>query len=134
MNIRPYKPPDRGYYFKFLSTDIKLIRYTLEDNGFREAGARNNEWTIMWACGSLKSGVYQGLSKYQKVNHFPRSSELTRKDSMYKLLACMQELHGKRHFNFVPKTFILPNELSYLQDEMQKDRSQQWIVKPSASA
>ena len=36
IQIRPYPPPDRGYYFDMRSCDIKIIRYTLEDNGFRE--------------------------------------------------------------------------------------------------
>ena len=36
IQIRPYPPPDRGYYFDMRNCDIKIIRYTLEDNGFRE--------------------------------------------------------------------------------------------------
>ena len=36
IQIRPYSPPDRGYYFDMRGCDIKIIRYTLEDNGFRE--------------------------------------------------------------------------------------------------
>ncbi len=35
---------DKGYYFKFYNptTDIKLIRYFLEDNGFLELSSNNN--------------------------------------------------------------------------------------------
>ena len=29
-------PPDRGYYFDMRNCDIKMIRYTLTDNGFRD--------------------------------------------------------------------------------------------------
>ena len=84
MSIRPYKPPDRGYYFKnYNGVDVRLIRYTFEDNGFREVANRNQEWSVMWACSNLKSQVYQELTKYQKVNHFPKSTEITRKDNMY---------------------------------------------------
>lgn len=36
IQIRPYQPPDRGYYFDLRNCDIRIIRYTLEDNGFRE--------------------------------------------------------------------------------------------------
>lgn len=36
IQIRPYLPPDRGYFFDLRNCDIKIIRYTLEDNGFRE--------------------------------------------------------------------------------------------------
>ena len=36
IQIRPYLPADRGYFFDMRNCDIKIIRYTLEDNGFRE--------------------------------------------------------------------------------------------------
>ena len=36
IKIRPEQRPDRGYYFELRNCDIKLIRYTLEDNGFRD--------------------------------------------------------------------------------------------------
>jgi len=29
-------PLDRGYYFYLYNCDIKIVRYTLEDNGFRD--------------------------------------------------------------------------------------------------
>ena len=74
------------------------------------------------------------MTKYQKVNHFPRSNEITRKDSLYKHIARMQTLHGARHFDFVPKTFILPNETHLLSEEMDRKPDLWWIVKPSASS
>jgi hypothetical protein len=37
MNMRPYKPSDKGYFFRFNKGENKLIRFTMEDNGFREA-------------------------------------------------------------------------------------------------
>lgn len=40
MSIRPYKPADKGFYFKFYNSDVRLIRYTFEDNGFREVSDR----------------------------------------------------------------------------------------------
>jgi hypothetical protein len=41
MTIRPYKPQDRQLYFKFYNGfEVKLIRYTFEDNGFREVSDR----------------------------------------------------------------------------------------------
>lgn len=88
----------------------------------------------MWACSNIKSQVYQSLTRYQKVNHFPKSTEITRKDCMYRLLARMREIHGAKHYGFVPLTFILPNELQELHEAMQVDPSKQWIVKPSSSS
>jgi hypothetical protein len=41
MNEPDYTVIDKGYYFKFYNptTDIKLIRFFLEDNGFIEFSA-----------------------------------------------------------------------------------------------
>jgi hypothetical protein len=59
MTIRPYKPADKKLYFKFYNgVDVKLIRYTFEDNGFREASDRKQEWSVMWACSNIKSVTY----------------------------------------------------------------------------
>ncbi len=43
-------------------------------------------------------------------------------------------MHGQKHFNFIPKTFLLPNEFVYLQVEMEKDKDKIWIAKPAASS
>ena len=51
------------------------------------------------------------MTRYQKINHFPKSTEMTRKDSMYRNLARCREIHGDRHFKFLPLSFVLPFEL-----------------------
>ena len=110
--MRPHKRADRGFYFKFYNgVNVPLMRYTLEDNGFREVTERDHEWSIQWACSNIKSTVYQAMTRNQKVNHFPKSTEMTRKDCMYRHLARLRESHGERHFKFLPETFILPSEM-----------------------
>ena len=55
MSIRPYKPADKGYFFKFYNgSGVQLIRYTMEDNGFREVTERDQEWSVLWACSNIK--------------------------------------------------------------------------------
>lgn len=135
LDERPERMKKNGYYFRFATSDVKVIRYTLEDNGFRENNnLRNQDWLIMWSNSGFKSDMYQSMGKHQKVNHFPRSSEITRKDSMYSRMARMQAMYGDKHFRFIPKTFILPKEHSMLVDYMEKNPDQTWIVKPSASS
>lgn len=53
---------------------------------------------------------------------------------MYKTIAKLSEMHGSKHFAFLPRTFILPMENEYLQQEMKKDPVKQWIFKPSANS
>jgi tubulin polyglutamylase TTLL5 len=59
---------------------------------------------------------------------------MTRKDLMYRQVSKMREIHGAKHFSFIPKTFILPNEFVYLEDEMKKNKDKLWICKPAASS
>jgi hypothetical protein len=37
---------------------------------------------------------------------------------MYKHLARLREIHGPKHFKWLPLTFILPNEMGSLQEAM----------------
>jgi len=55
LNFKPYAPSDKGYYYKFYNTKIKIVEYTFEDNGFKEAPEKKkDEWTIMWCVGAVK--------------------------------------------------------------------------------
>ena len=135
-------PQDRGYYFLLYNCDIKIVRYTLEDNGFRDIKLNHGDtfktndgtWTLCWTVGPIKKAVYEGLHKYQKVNHFPCSFYMTRKDLMYRQISKLREIHGAKHFGFIPKTYILPNEFVYLEDDMKHNPNKKWIVKPAASS
>lgn len=124
---------------------IRLIEATLENSNFIKT--TKGDWNILWVSGALKPHVYQTLSRFQKVNQFPRTYEITRKDQLCRNMRRMQELHGHRHFDFYPKSFVLPADRSELQKEViestkravsaatDPDRQPEfWIVKPAASA
>ena len=128
---RPLTHPNTGYMFRFLGNEVKLIRWIFEDNGFREG---KSNWLVGWSNSAMRSQVYQNLGPRQKVNHFPRSHEITKKDNLFKNISKMQSLHGKRHYSFIPETFVLPNESCLLSEEMDKDSETLWIVKPAGSS
>lgn len=94
--------------FKMLRFDNKMVRSILESQNF--APTESHEWNILWSSSSCKSYLYEGLNEYQKINHFPQSHEITRKDRLCFNIVRMQERHGKQHFDFVPDTYILPDE------------------------
>lgn len=95
LNEIPTKRPEPleapKYFFKFgASSDVKLIRHTLEDNGFREiTGNRNLSWSLLWSNVGYTSHDYEKMTKYQRINHFPKSYELTRKDLLYNRMVNM---------------------------------------------
>ena len=94
--------------YKILKGDTNLVRSLLEANGFSYTDS--HEWNILWSSSSCKGFLYEGLNEFQKINHFPSSYEITRKDRLCFNLSKMQERYGKENFDFVPDTYILPSE------------------------
>ena len=80
-----------------------------------------------------KALILQAMLPHQRVNHFPRSYELTRKDRLYQNIERLQHAKGSKYFNFVPKTFMIPAEYSEFAATHHRMRGA-WIVKPVASS
>lgn len=79
--------PGGGYHidnnemlYKILKGDTKLVRSLCEANGF--SYTESHEWNLLWASSSCKAYIYEGLNEFQRLNHFPQSYEITRKDRL----------------------------------------------------
>uniref|UniRef100_A0A8C6T5J8 Tubulin--tyrosine ligase-like protein 5 n=1 Tax=Neogobius melanostomus TaxID=47308 RepID=A0A8C6T5J8_9GOBI len=114
--------------FKIVRTESRLVRGLLTNHGFHEVHPNSNDFNLMWTGSHLKPYILRSLHDFQKVNHFPRSYELTRKDRLYKNIQRMQQAHGLKNFHIVPQTFVLPSEY---QEFCYKGP---WIIKPVASS
>jgi tubulin polyglutamylase TTLL4 len=109
-------------------------------NAFKRAGFEKStkSWTGLWSKHQNDTQL-NDLECLQKVNHFPASWCVGRKDRLSRTMNTMKRLHGKE-FDFHPESFILPADkdsfLRYLQTNCDKKRkdSNLWIVKPCASS
>ncbi|NXJ88241.1 TTLL5 polyglutamylase, partial [Corythaixoides concolor] len=119
--------------YKIVQTDSRLVRSILAAHGFHEVHSNSSDYNLMWTGSHLKPYLLRSLRDIQKVNHFPRSYELTRKDRLYKNISRMQLAHGFKTFHILPQTFILPSEYQDFCNTYSKDRGP-WIVKPVASS
>ncbi|NXT11686.1 TTLL5 polyglutamylase, partial [Prunella fulvescens] len=119
--------------YKIVRTDSRLVRSILTAHGFHEVHPNSSDYNLMWTGSHLKPCLLRSLTDVQKVNHFPRSYELTRKDRLYKNVCRMQLTHGFKAFHILPQTFILPTEYQDFCNTYSKDRGP-WIVKPVASS
>uniref|UniRef100_A0AAR2JFZ7 Tubulin--tyrosine ligase-like protein 5 n=1 Tax=Pygocentrus nattereri TaxID=42514 RepID=A0AAR2JFZ7_PYGNA len=121
--------------FKIVRTESRLVRGILVSHGFHEVHPNSNDFNLMWTGSHLKTYLLRTLQDFQKVNHFPRSYELTRKDRLYKNIQRMQQTHGFQNFHIVPQTFVLPAEYQEFCSEYYfcKDKGP-WIIKPVASS
>ncbi|XP_077477014.1 tubulin polyglutamylase TTLL5 [Stigmatopora argus] len=119
--------------FKIVRTESRLVRGILTNHGFHEVHPNSNDFNLMWTGSHLKPYLLRNFQDFQKVNHFPRSYELTRKDRLYKNIQRMQVAHGFKNFHIVPQTFVLPSEYQEFCNCYAKDRGP-WIIKPVASS
>lgn len=123
--------------YKLLKAEGRLVRSVLEAHGFVHTDS--HDWNVLWTCITCKPYLYEGLNEWQKINHFPQSFELTRKDRLCFNVVKMQQKFGKSAFDIIPDTYILPDEFAdfYSQFHLLKNKAVSqnfWIVKPSASS
>eukprot|EP00752_Nemacystus_decipiens_P009213 g8229.t1 len=134
-------PPARPT-FKFVGAEPKLVLATLQAQRFtRHTGARaarggaGATWRLLWSSQHLRSHVFRNLKRGQRINSFPRTYECTRKDALSRNMNRMSQVHGARHFGFVPRGFVLPAEREAVREAMQDtSEGEAWIVKPASSA
>ncbi|XP_041969734.1 probable beta-tubulin polyglutamylase isoform X2 [Aricia agestis] len=119
--------------YKLVNTETKLLHRLLQAHGLLESTSDSKEFNLMWSGLHPKPDVLRALLPYQRVNHFPRSYELTRKDKLFKNIEKMQYFRGYKNFDFIPTSFLMPTEYKELCTTHYRTKGP-WIVKPAASS
>lgn len=114
-----------------LNSDAPILRDTFQLNGMIPTMC--NDYAIQWSGPNIRDNVYQCMMDWQRINHFPNSTELTRKDRLWLHFAQMAKNYGKGCFDFVPETYVLPDNFDAFLKCYQRSRCH-WIVKPNASS
>lgn len=138
------------------------IRNAFRRAGFTKIESASGKWTIMWSK-HQNDAQMKDLNCLQKVNHFPHSWCVGRKDRLNRTMNTMKRIHGNK-FDFHPEGYILPaNRDAFLRrvttdmesmrtrlgagaggssadvskknsSEQLIERSSMWILKPCASS
>lgn len=77
--------------------------------------------------------TYGGLNRFQKVNHFPGSWCIGRKDRLLRTI-CRARKFNKEAYAYVPESYSLPGESRSLELRSRLEPETIWIVKPPASS
>lgn len=132
----PDVPPVIQKQLKWKLTTITpiLVRKVLFNTGFRLI-KKPNDWVGTWGK-HMKSPCFKTLHSYQKFNHLPGSFQIGRKDRCWRNLQTQMSKHGKKEFGFMPRTYIIPQDLNLLRQQWHKysQKNVKWIIKPPASA
>lgn len=89
----------------------------------------SNDWVGTWGK-HMKSLCFKTLREQQKLNHFPGTFQIGRKDRLWKNLHRLMSKYGKDQFGFIPTSYILPQETRLLRQVWEKNDEDKWIVKP----
>ncbi|XP_066582772.1 tubulin monoglutamylase TTLL4-like [Prorops nasuta] len=131
----PFVPFEVSKYLKWRLSPITpfLVRKTLRNSGYRLM-KKTTDWSGTWGK-HMKSAFFKSIKNTQKINHFPGTFQIGRKDRLWRNLSRLIMRHGKREFGFVPRTFVLPQDLRIFRQICEKSGGKEkWIIKPPASA
>lgn len=73
---------------------------------------------------------FKGICGSAKINQFPGLFQLGRKDLLWQNHEGMRKKYGSKEFDYLPRTFCLPDEKRKLKKLMKKKTGCFWIVKP----
>eukprot|EP00818_Percolomonas_sp_WS_P009383 CAMPEP_0117447850 /NCGR_PEP_ID=MMETSP0759-20121206/7090_1 /TAXON_ID=63605 /ORGANISM="Percolomonas cosmopolitus, Strain WS" /LENGTH=612 /DNA_ID=CAMNT_0005240203 /DNA_START=421 /DNA_END=2259 /DNA_ORIENTATION=- len=121
------------YRFGDPALEYKVIRDTFIRAGLVKAPETGNdfEFNVQWSR-HLKNHEYYKLNKYQKVNHFPCSQILSRKDSMHRALKRQKQRCGKIEYGFFPESYFLPQDQETIYAKLKKGKI--FLMKPPGSS
>lgn len=106
-------------------------------NAFIRAGFKKSSkyWTAMWSKHQNSEQIEQ-MNCLQKVNHFPNSWCVGRKDRLSRTLNTMKRIHGADEYDFHPDTYVMPSDHGNLLRALKSEKSSSslWIMKPVASS
>ena len=128
-NILYYNTRDNAIpYFQCESETIFVI---MTKNGFVQT--EKNDWTLFW--GRLQPPEFiDKLGPKQRINHYPGSKNLGRKDYLWKNYTRMR-MKFPQEYNYMPQTYILDNDYNIFQSRLQQaNNGSIWIMKPVASS
>eukprot|EP00742_Colponemidia_sp_Colp-10_P009408 GILJ01010255.1.p1 GENE.GILJ01010255.1~~GILJ01010255.1.p1 ORF type:complete len:570 (-),score=77.68 GILJ01010255.1:113-1771(-) len=121
-------------YFRMGDRGPPVIRMVLESKGWKELTDDDEEntcWNILWKCGRFKPSEYVSALPMQKLNHFPKSGMIARKDSLLRHLRKLKAVYGSV-YNFFPVSFILPSEYTkFVHHYSEQESKCVWICKPA---
>lgn len=137
--VESYKQSDLGKSNRLILKIVETTNiYNSLVNSCKNAGFyltdSGKDWNLCWS-GNSKLDFLQYMNKFQKLNHFPGSYHLGRKDLMWKNISKMKRQFGD-DYDICPKTYLLPHDYQrFVSETKSKDISKNYyIMKPVASS
>ena len=118
----------------------ELVRQVFLEQGWQEFEDDVHEeweWNLWWKTSKFRAADYEQLMTWQRLNHYPKTDGITKKDCLARNLRRMRGVYGSGMYNFSPIAFNLPNDYKRFVAEYTKlkqkdiDKDHFWICKPA---
>nr|XP_002125626.1 probable tubulin polyglutamylase TTLL1 [Ciona intestinalis] len=127
-----------GLVFRTSEHVPEVLKQILLERGWNEYDETQDaaSWNLWWKTQRFRKSEHEEVAPWQRLNHFPRTDAITRKDSLVRNLRRMRCVHGVHNFSFHPPAYILPNEYTKFVSDYGKEAQKQgkknlyWICKP----
>ncbi|CAG9793454.1 unnamed protein product [Diatraea saccharalis] len=138
-------PIQKHLKWKLTTITPIVVKKTLTNSGFRLVKSECDtaecpqeetvEWIGIWGK-HMKSLMFRAIKDGQKMNHFPGTFQIGRKDRLWRNLQKLATKYGVSEFGIMPKTYVLPHDMKLLKHDWEKyaANNEKWIIKPPASA
>lgn len=117
--------------YKITQVGFRCVRQAFQSGGFVGL-AKGSEWNVLW--GKIGMGQYKKLRGYQRINHFPGTWQLGRKDNLSRNCAKQRRNVGAALAANHPVVYHLPEDRSTLERDFAHARDPVFIIKPRASS
>uniref|UniRef100_A0A2K5MPJ3 Tubulin tyrosine ligase like 2 n=2 Tax=Cercocebus atys TaxID=9531 RepID=A0A2K5MPJ3_CERAT len=126
--------------FRVDETTPPVVQSVLLERGwnkFDEQEQNAEDWNLYWRTSSFRMTEHINVKPWQQLNHHPGTTKLTRKDCLAKHLKHMRRMYGTSLYQFIPLTFVMPNDYTkfvaeYFQErQMLGTKRSYWICKPA---
>ena len=92
----------------------------------------SEDWDVFWTDGAVQPEKLAKMRHFQRINHFPGMYLVSRKNFLAFNLGKLRKLFPLA-YNFFPKTWVVPCDMSDLKAFMTSKKNPYVIVKPEAS-
>lgn len=132
--------PEPSWVIRLDEKAPPLVQNVFEAKGYREydedSDDPNQVWHVHWKGSRFTASEYKAANAAQRVNHFPKTTGITKKDCLLRNLRRMRACHGAI-FNFFPESYLLPTEYGLLVqrcEALPQGERPIWIIKPTDSS
>uniref|UniRef100_A0A8C0ZX23 Tubulin polyglutamylase TTLL2 n=1 Tax=Castor canadensis TaxID=51338 RepID=A0A8C0ZX23_CASCN len=136
----PSGAPLKPLVFRVDETTPEVVQSVLLERGwdkFDEKQQNVEDWNLYWRTSSFRMTEHIRVKPWQRLNHHPGTTKLTRKDHLAKHLKHMRRMYSTSLYEFIPLTFVMPNDYIKFVAEFYKEKQtlgtkqSYWICKPA---